>query len=68
MLQDPLFILAAIASLVVVAILIIGVGGFAREGEDNRKRSNRMMRYRIYAQGAAVAIIMVFVAVRGVGG
>ena len=41
MLNDPLFIVAAIASLVVLVILMIGIGGFAKGGEFNRKHSNR---------------------------
>lgn len=61
MLSDPLFILAAIASLAVLGILAVGIGGFAKGGEFNRKHGNRMMRWRIYAQFAAVALIMVFI-------
>ncbi len=61
MLSDPLFILAAIASLVVLAILAVGIGGFAQGGAFNRKHGNRMMRWRIYAQFAAVVLIMIFV-------
>ncbi len=61
MLSDPLFIIAAIAALVVLGILAVGIGGFAQGGAFNRKHGNRMMRWRIYAQFAAVALIMVFV-------
>ncbi|TVS04087.1 MAG: twin transmembrane helix small protein [Rhodobacteraceae bacterium] len=61
MLSDPLFIVAAIASLAVLGILAVGIGGFAKGGEFNRKHGNRMMRWRIYAQFTAVALIMVFV-------
>lgn len=65
MLKDPLFILVAIACLVVVGILALGIGAFAKGGEFNRKHSNRLMRYRIVAQGVAVALILLFIAVRG---
>lgn len=60
MLQDPLFILVAISALAVLVILMIGVIGFARGGEFNRKHGNRMMRYRIISQGVAVVMILIF--------
>lgn len=68
MLHDPLFIVAAIAALAVVVILMIGIGGFARGGDFNRKHANRIMRYRIIAQAVAVALIVIFVLVRRSGG
>ena len=58
--QDPLFLIAAGASLVVLVILILGVGSFARGGEFNRKHANRLMRYRLAAQFAAVILIVAF--------
>lgn len=57
MLSDPLFLLAAAASLGVLVILLIGVAGFAKGGDFNRKHANRIMRYRIAAQAVAVALI-----------
>lgn len=68
MLQDPLFFVVAIAVLVVVAILMFGIGGFARGGDFNRKHANRVMRYRIYAQAVAVALILLFVFIRRMRG
>lgn len=67
MLNDPLFILAAVASLIVLAILAIGIGGFARGGEFNRKHANRLMRYRIAAQAVAVVLIVGFAWLRARG-
>ncbi len=61
MAHDPLFILVAIACLVVVAVLIFGVGTFARGGEFNRKHANKIMRLRILAQFIAVLLILLFV-------
>ena len=64
--QDkPLFIFAALAVLVVMVILLAGVGGFARGGDFNRKHGNRMMRWRVIAQAAAVALILIFIWLRG---
>ena len=65
LLQDPLFIVVAIACLVVVGILLTGIGGFAKGGDFNRKHANKIMRYRIYAQFVAIALILLFVFVRG---
>ncbi len=67
MLSDPLFIVVAIATLGVAAILLVGIGGFARGGEFNRKHANRIMRYRIAAQALAVVLILLFVFFRRMG-
>lgn len=60
LLNDPLFIVAAIASFLVLVILLVGIGGFARGGEFNRKHANRIMRWRLGAQFVAVIIIVTF--------
>lgn len=64
MFQDPLFIVVAVAVLIVLGILLTGIGGFAKGGDFNKKHANRIMRYRIYAQAVAIALILVFVLVR----
>jgi len=64
MLNDPLFVVVVLAALVVLAILAVGIGGFARGGEFNRRHANRLMRWRIAAQAVAVALIVVFVLLR----
>ena len=68
MLSDPLFLVVAVACLAVLIILMIGIGGFAKGGEFNRKHANRIMRYRIGAQFIAVLLILGFVFLRGSGG
>lgn len=65
MLSDPLFIVVAIACLVVVAILLFGVGSFAKGGDFNKKYANKAMRWRIIAQFVAVILILLFVWIRG---
>ncbi len=65
MLQDPLFVVVAIACLIVVAILIFGIGTFAKGGEFNKKYANKAMRWRIGAQLLAVVFILIFVLIRG---
>ncbi|MCB2137660.1 MAG: twin transmembrane helix small protein [Rhodobacteraceae bacterium] len=68
MTNDPLFLIAAFACLAVLVVLMIGIGGFAKGGDFNRKHANRLMRYRIIAQAIAVALILLFVTVRNFGG
>lgn len=64
MFNDPLLILVVVAVAAVAIILLTGIGGFARGGDFNRKHANRIMRYRIYAQAFAVALILLFVWLR----
>lgn len=67
MFNDPLTILVAIAVAVVALILLTGIGGFAKGGEFNRKHANRIMRYRIYAQAVAIALILLVIWLRSKG-
>ncbi len=67
MANDPLFWVAAVACLGVLAILMIGVGGFAKGGEFNRKYANKLMRLRLAAQFIAVILILLFVWLRSGG-
>ena len=62
--SDPLFWVVAVASLAVLAILVIGIGGFAKGGDFNRKHANKLMRWRIAAQFLAVVLILAFVWLR----
>ena len=68
MLHDPLFLVVALACLVVLFVLMLGIGSFGRGGAFNQRNANRFMRYRIYAQAGAVALILVFVLIRRAGG
>ncbi len=63
--QDPLFFVAALAVLVVLAILLFGIGGFATGSKFNRKHSNKIMRLRIMAQALAVVLMLLFVFLQG---
>lgn len=66
--NDPLFILLAIACVAVLCILLLGIGGFAKGGDFNRKHANKIMRYRIYGQAIAIVLILAFVYFRRMGG
>lgn len=68
MLSDPFLIVVILASFAVLAILMVGIGGFAKGGEFNRKNANKLMRWRIGAQALAVVLILAYVAMRGTGG
>lgn len=62
--SDPLLILVVLAVLLVLGVLMFGVGTFGRGGDFNRRNANRIMRWRIYAQAAAVALILLYVWLR----
>ncbi|OOY24594.1 hypothetical protein BMI91_11275 [Thioclava sediminum] len=62
--NDPLFYVVAMASLAVLVILMIGIAGFGRGGDFNKKHANKLMRLRIAAQAVAIALILLFVYLR----
>ena len=41
--QDPLFILVILSMAIVLIVLMIGIGGFGRGGEFNRKYANKLI-------------------------
>ena len=51
----PFLIIAAI--ILTTLALVVGIGGFARGGEFNRKYGNKMMQYRIIFQAVAIVLI-----------
>ncbi len=59
--MENLYIIPIFACLVVLVILMIGIGIFARGGSISRKYSNKLMRYRVIAQAIAVLIILGYV-------
>ena len=60
MLTDPLFLFAAAACLVVLAILIFGIATFTKGGEFNKRNANKIMRWRLGVQFIAVIAIVAF--------
>jgi hypothetical protein len=65
---DPLFLTALVGAFVVLAILMVGIGGFARGGAFNARHGNRMMRWRIIAQAVVVALVVGFAYLRSIWG
>lgn len=62
--RDPALVIILLACLLVGAILLVGIGGFARGGEWNKRNANKIMRLRIAAQAVAVLVILVLVGSR----
>ncbi|MXU65230.1 twin transmembrane helix small protein [Oceanomicrobium pacificus] len=55
----PTFVtIILIACLAVLAVLLLGVGGFAKGGEFNKKYANKIMRLRLLLQFIAVLLIV----------
>ena len=65
--SNPLFVLVVVTMAAVAIILMIGIGGFGKGGEFNRKYANKLMRMRILAQFVAVLIILLFVFITRAG-
>ena len=63
--DNSMYFLIILAMLVVFAILLTGIGGFAKGGEFNRRNANKIMRWRIIAQAVAIALIMTLIWLRG---
>ena len=66
--MDALYYLVIFAIFAVLVVLMIGLCAFTTGGEFNKKYANKLMRYRIIGQAVAIALILIFVALRGAGG
>ncbi len=53
-------ILIGVALALVVLVLLIGVFGFARHGDFNRKDGNKLRRARLVLQAVAVVLLLLF--------
>jgi hypothetical protein len=62
-----LYVIVVFAILAVLAVLMLGLGGFTLGGEFNRKYANKIMRWRIILQAIAIALILLYVTLRGTG-
>jgi uncharacterized membrane protein affecting hemolysin expression len=63
----PLYFIVVAAVLAVLVVLMIGLGSFVKGGEFNRKYGNKLMRMRIIAQAIAIALILLYIYLRGNG-
>lgn len=62
-----LYYLIPLALIGVVGALFLGLKSFTEEGEDARRRSNRMMQWRIGLQFLALVLMMAFLWLRTSG-
>ena len=67
MTSDPLFILIIVACISVFAVLMLGVGSFAKSGAFHKKYANIIMRWRVGLQFFAVVLIMLYIWLRDGG-
>ena len=58
---SPLFFVVIFACLAVLVVLMVGIGGFSKGGDFNKKYANKIMRLRIILQAIAVMLILIFV-------
>ncbi|MEO1193243.1 MAG: twin transmembrane helix small protein [Pseudomonadota bacterium] len=58
-------VLMIIAMVVTLVVLFTGLISFARGGEFNRKHGNKLMRWRVTAQGVAIAMFLLAVLLKG---
>lgn len=58
------FVLFVISLVVVVASLVAGVVTMGRPGEENRRRSNLLMRARIASQAGVVVFLILYLVAR----
>ncbi|NRB16167.1 twin transmembrane helix small protein [Parasedimentitalea psychrophila] len=65
---DSLFYLVVAAMAAVVVALVIGIAGYGKGGEFNKKHGNKMMRLRLLFQFIAVLLILAYVYLRNQGG
>lgn len=68
MTANPMFYVTLLACLAVVAVLMVGIGGFAKGGDFNRKYANKIMRLRLLLQFVAVILIVAFAYFTRTGG
>lgn len=61
------YYIIVIAILAVMVVLMIGLGGFTRGGDFNRKYANKLMRWRIILQAIAIALIIIYALIQAGG-
>ncbi|GAB5470503.1 MAG: twin transmembrane helix small protein [Rhodospirillales bacterium] len=59
--------LMIVAMVVTLAVLFTGLISFARGGDFNRRNGNKLMRWRVMAQGAAIGLFLIAVLLKGTG-
>lgn len=57
--------IVVLACLAVLAVLLVGLGSFARGGAFHARNSNRIMQVRVAAQFVAVILLVLLAVVSG---
>ena len=57
--MDWLQIAIVVFAVLTLAVLFVGIGGFARGGEFNRRHGNRIMRFRVGFQLVALVLLAI---------
>lgn len=60
--KTVIFIAVMVSMLAVMASLVFGLFKMSKEGRENREKSNRMMWIRVYLQGIAILLMVIFAA------
>jgi hypothetical protein len=55
--SNPFPVLLIVALVATVGVLFLGLFSMARGGEFNKKYGNRLMRWRVFMQGAALVLL-----------
>ena len=58
-------VIVLIALFITLGILLVGVFGMARGGEFNKKYGNKLMRMRVFAQFAAILLMLLLALMSG---
>jgi len=56
--MKPFFILAIATAVATLVVLVMGVMTMGREGESNKKRKNRLMRWRVGLQALTLVWLL----------
>ncbi|RMF74384.1 MAG: twin transmembrane helix small protein [Alphaproteobacteria bacterium] len=63
MMATVLFYLVPLLLIAALAVILVGVFNLTKPGIEQRRRSNRLMRWRIVIQAVAILVILLLVTV-----
>lgn len=66
--MEALRILAIVAAAATAIVLALGIAGFGKGGDFNRKHANKLMRLRLALQFVAVLLVLGYIYLRQQGG
>ncbi len=58
--MNALGYLTIVAMLITALILVVGLAGFYRGGDFNRRYGNLLMRARVLSQGVTIVLLVLF--------